>query len=940
MNVRRVLVCLALLLASGFALADEPVLTSVQPAFGFTDEETEITIRGEGFEARAHAALFGGGGVVEVGGLRWPDWDFYPRAVAVVNDLAHLVSTQGTLKIVDVANPSAPEEIGHVDLPGPAQAIAIDGGFAYVLEEAVGLQVIDVTLPTAPRVVAGLEIDDPPVAMATSDGLVLTVGVGTGLQVIDVADPRHPKLLTTLEVPTTPQAIHVAGHRAYIAGGRSGDPDDVGWMAVVDLQIPASPVVVGEVTFPGRARDVRIDGDLAYLVGDDLRVVDVRDPANPMTISHSGLFGPASRIDVAGSHAFAARPGGTFQVFDVVDPTTPRPVGGTGLTPDISDLAIAGGYAHVTDLWRGLIILDIREPAVQGIVGGLELPGQTRDFAVADDLAFVTLWAGSDEQGMPVIDLSDRERPLLIGMAPTAGSPAGVAAANGLAYVTTSRPQGSALEIVNLSDPAAPIVIGTALTRGRGHKVALDDRYAYVVGRVDVPVPGGGQQPRAFLQIVDVGDPSRPLEVSWTTPLGARTGYARAVLAVDGFVFIGISGYGDGEWLVSVDVRDPNRPVTRELVEMSSAPRGLAASGSLLYAAAEDLYVVDIANPDAPSIVAQRWLGRPAWDVALGEQLAHVAGDGIIHVVDVRDPAVPVVIDRFGTAGVTRDIIHANDHVYATADYWLTALRVNPPLEQVRVEGDDTLVATVPRRFVRGPYHPRVSQGNEAAAELFRGYRVCERRAIGVSLIPLDIPTPPRLALAPFVWRAEITGDDRLFVPTPLHRAALDLPDLPDLPEPIYVPAMSPDVNAIELHLAPTLGRGVVKLIGADEAALRMRWREIVEAGGLDLPVVDDHHYGDIELSVGRRTSSASPIADPQSGQVGFAPVVHRYEFTDGVLTAARAWGQDVDHVFTAKATYDRTCEVEGTASYVETLTTLCERFQAEHPELVMDCEN
>jgi hypothetical protein len=65
---------------------------------------------------------------------------------------------------------------------------------------------------------------------------------------------------------------------------------------------------------------------------------------------------------------------------------------------------------------------------------------------------------------------------------------------------------------------------------------------------------------------------------------------------------------------------------------------------------------------------------------------------------------------------------------------------------------------------------------------------------------------------------------------------------------------------------------------------------------------------------------------------------VHRYEFTGGVLTAARAWGQDVDHVFTAKATYEWTCEVEDSVSYVEALTTMCEEFAAEHPELVLDC--
>jgi hypothetical protein len=119
---------------------------------------------------------------------------------------------------------------------------------------------------------------------------------------------------------------------------------------------------------------------------------------------------------------------------------------------------------------------------------------------------------------------------------------------------------------------------------------------------------------------------------------------------------------------------------------------------------------------------------------------------------------------------------------------------------------------------------------------------------------------------------------------------------------------------------------------------MRDQWDTIVEAGGVPLPLIDDHTYGDVELTLQRRPASASPIADPHSGHVGLTPVVYRYEFTGGDLIAARAWGQEVDHVFTAKATYDWTCEVEDSVSYVDTLTALCEEFAAEHPELVLDC--
>jgi hypothetical protein len=268
----------------------------------------------------------------------------------------------------------------------------------------------------------------------------------------------------------------------------------------------------------------------------------------------------------------------------------------------------------------------------------------------------------------------------------------------------------------------------------------------------------------------------------------------------------------------------------------------------------------------------------------------------------------------------------------------LRVIDVNPRLENVHAASEELMTATVPPRCARGPYHVRVTQPEGEWADLYKGFRACERRAIALDLEPASLPEPPQISVTPLGWRARLSGDAQLFESSAKRATKLTLTELPEDVETTFTPSPDPGISAIELHLAPGQQQGLVKLIGADEDAMGDQWDSIVEAGGIALPVIDDHTYGDIELTLKRRRANASPIGDPQSGHVGLAPIVYRYECTGGELTAARAWGRDVDHVFKAKATYDWTCEIEGTVSYVETLTTMCEEFAAEHPELVLDC--
>jgi hypothetical protein len=428
-------------------------------------------------------------------------------------------------------------------------------------------------------------------------------------------------------------------------------------------------------------------------------------------------------------------------------------------------------------------------------------------------------------------------------------------------------------------------------------------------------------------------------------------GSALNVAVADGFAYVaGYSGSWpdyDG-WLQVIDVRDPASPVIVGAVDTPGYAAGVAVAGGFAYVADryDGLQVIDVRDPASPQIVGAVYTPGRAKSVAVNDGFAYVAGnsgwpdyDGWVQVIDVRDPASPQIVGAIDTPGWANDVAVAEGFAYV-ADYrdGLQVIDVNPPLENVHSASEELMTATVPSDFVRGPYHVRVTQPEGEWAELYKGFRVCERRAIALALEPVSLPEPPQISLTPLSWRAHLSGDAQLFDAKAKRETLLGLPELAEHVETTFTLSPDPGLSAIELHFAPGQEQGLVKLIGADEDVMRDQWDTIVEAGGIALSLIDDHTYGDVELTLQRKPANASPVADPQSGHASLAPIVYRYEFIGGDLTAARAWGQEVDHVFTAKATYDWTCEVEDTASYVDTLTAMCEEFAAQHPELVLDC--
>jgi len=66
------------------------------------------------------------------------------RNVVVTENYAYIAAGDSGLRIIDIRDPSAPNEVGFYETPAPAQGIAVLGEYAYVAAGDAGLRIINI----------------------------------------------------------------------------------------------------------------------------------------------------------------------------------------------------------------------------------------------------------------------------------------------------------------------------------------------------------------------------------------------------------------------------------------------------------------------------------------------------------------------------------------------------------------------------------------------------------------------------------------------------------------------------------------------------------------------------------------------------------------------------------------------------------------------------
>ena len=225
-----------------------------------------------------------------------------------------------------------------------------------------------------------------------------------------------------------------------------------------------------------------------------------------------------------------------------------------------------------------------------------------------------------------------------------------------IVYVANSH---DGLRRLNLSDPSAPAVSGTVATRGQAVGVAVSSDHAYVgdnsLGFDSVELAGGMQRVGEYL-----GD-----------------GFPRDIAAAGMLVFVADQPAG----LLAVDVSDPASPAVMGGLSLGREPvTGVVAADArswdgepppfvTMASGTAGLQVVDVSDPAAPVVAASvapagRFAGVAMWAGRL-----FVAGDGVLRVFDLAEPGRPVLVAEADLGGEAGAVAVGEEHVFAaTAD--------------------------------------------------------------------------------------------------------------------------------------------------------------------------------------------------------------------------------------------------------------------------------
>jgi hypothetical protein len=427
------------------------------------------------------------------------DFDGAPHDIELVGDLAYIADDRGLLT-VDVSDPTAPVEINWAASSDRPTSLTVVDGLAYVTNTNFsprraggGLSVFDLSNPTAPIEIAYLQLPYWTYDVSVEDGLAYLAAYDAGLWAIDVSDPEAPVALGRLATPNAAVALAVADGLAHVLGSRQLRIE-LGSLQIIDLSVPTTPVEVGAISTAGRGYGVEVIGGLAYVTAGEegLRVIDVSSPATPIEIGAIDTPDVAQGVTVVNSIAYVADGNSGLRIIDVSSPTAPVEIGAID-TPDSAWMVdVVNGLAYVADGYSGLRVIDVSDPSAPIEIGATETQYFARDVTVLEGLAYLADSYG----GLRVIDVSNPEEPVEIGTLDSADRSLGVAVSDGRAYLANGY---GGLRIIDVSNPEQPVELGA---------------YAPGYEVFDVAVVGGiAYLGTHHIRAVDVSDPAAPSEI-------------------------------------------------------------------------------------------------------------------------------------------------------------------------------------------------------------------------------------------------------------------------------------------------------------------------------------------------------------------------------------------------------------------------------------------
>lgn len=274
--------------------------------------------------------------------------------------------------------------------------------------------------------------------------------------------------------------------------------------------------------------------------------------------------------------------------------------------------------------------------------------------------------------------------------------------------------EGSKLTILDISDPGEPLLIGkTAPLPGIVESITLAGNFAYVISR-GFPIDNSG------LSIINIADQAEPVETGFLPVLLELYNHEISVAINGKYVYVSNSDSG----VTIIDVSNPNQPMQAGFYALIGV-RDIVIAGDYAYLAADSsgLLILNVSNPVQPMEVGRipgdsPWYGWWPTGVAVAGSHAYVTTSGFrgegggLSVVNIANPAEPVVVAFKDTFGPARAVAIDGNFAYVTGEHGLAFFDVSSPTDPVNAGNFDLFYNLYPEELAVHRNHAYVIDGS------------------------------------------------------------------------------------------------------------------------------------------------------------------------------------------------------------------------------------
>jgi hypothetical protein len=187
--------------------------------------------------------------------------------------------------------------------------------------------------------------------------IVFLAQTGYGCGIFNASDPSNPLYIGDFGANLLGNYFTIEGNYIYsLYGG----------LSIVDISIPAIPVITSHTQFSGSLRDIVVRGEFAYIAdySNGLVIFDVSDPYSPLKLSGTEPEnGDIVSVEIEGDYAYCAARFGGLIVYDISDPANPFITGQVTEIGNISYVKKIGNYAYVYPYYGSGLLFDISDPS-------------------------------------------------------------------------------------------------------------------------------------------------------------------------------------------------------------------------------------------------------------------------------------------------------------------------------------------------------------------------------------------------------------------------------------------------------------------------------------------------------------------------------------------------------------------------------------------------